>query len=97
MRYENDQNPKSKMKKTKSLAIRQKSTDRSRSNFNKLKIRDQSNNENLDENNMHGSEINNNNILQRNTQNKTMTVGVLSEQERDNHELKKNQIASLEV
>lgn len=51
------------MKKTKSLAIRQKSTDRSRSNFNKLKMRDQSNNENLDENNIHGSEINNNNIL----------------------------------
>jgi hypothetical protein len=53
MRYEHDQNVRYKMKKTKSLAVRQKSTDRSRSNFHKLKHRDQSNNENLDENNIH--------------------------------------------
>lgn len=51
------------MKKTKSLAVRQKSTDRSRSNFHKLKHRDQSKNENLDENNFEqiDSEINQNN------------------------------------
>lgn len=63
MSHENDHNIRYKMKKTKSLAVRQKSTDRSRSNFHKLKHRDQSKNENLDENNFEqiDSEINQNN------------------------------------